>query len=219
MTTQLPLQLKLEQHTCLDDYIGSASATLLGLNGAVLVYGASASGKSHLLQGICRHADEAGQRAIYLSDLSTLQANVLEGLESADLVCIDDVQALIGKPDWELALFHLLNACKDAEAKLVLATAVPPKELMAQLPDLSSRLRAAYQVMTDELDDEQKLEVIRRKAHRLGFEMNEEVCRFILARSRRDMRHLAHLVEQLDIETLQKQKKVTIPFVKQALGL
>jgi hypothetical protein len=33
------------------------------------------------------------------------------------------------------------------------------------------------------------------------------------------MHHLAHLVDQLDEETLRRQKKVTIPFVKAALGL
>ncbi len=49
--------------------------------------------------------------------------------------------------------------------------------------------------------------------------MNEDVCRFILARAQRDMHHLATLVEQLDEETLRRQKRVTIPFVKQALGL
>jgi hypothetical protein len=33
------------------------------------------------------------------------------------------------------------------------------------------------------------------------------------------MHHLARLVDQLDEETLRRQKKVTIPFVKAALGL
>ena len=49
--------------------------------------------------------------------------------------------------------------------------------------------------------------------------MSEEVCRFILSRAQRDMHHLARLVEQLDKQTLMQQKKVTIPFVKAALGL
>ena len=61
--------------------------------------------------------------------------------------------------------------------------------------------------------------VIRLKANRRGFEMSEEVCKFILGRAQRDMHHLARLVEQLDVATLRHQKKVTIPFVKEALGL
>ena len=78
---------------------------------------------------------------------------------------------------------------------------------------------AAYQVGTDVLSDAEKLEVIRRKAKRRGFEMPAEVCDFILTRAERDMHHLARLVDQLDHETLRQQRKVTIPFVKRALGL
>ena len=108
---------------------------------------------------------------------------------------------------------------KDQRGKLVLASTLPVADLKPALADLSSRLKGAYLVPTDELGDADKLEVIRLKAHRRGFEMSEEVCRFILSRAQRDMHHLARLVEQLDKQTLMQQKKVTIPFVKAALGL
>jgi len=61
--------------------------------------------------------------------------------------------------------------------------------------------------------------VIRIKSRRLGFEMDEGVCSFILSRSQRDMHHLARLVDLLDEATLRQQKKITIPFVKKALDL
>ena len=54
MNVQLPLQLKLAQHTRVEDYVGDAAQTLSDLDGAVLVYGPAGSGKSHLLQGIVR---------------------------------------------------------------------------------------------------------------------------------------------------------------------
>ncbi|MFT7220888.1 MAG: DnaA family protein [Candidatus Azotimanducaceae bacterium] len=87
------------------------------------------------------------------------------------------------------------------------------------LPDLASRLNAAYSLQTDVLKDVDKLDVIRRKAAQRGFDMPEDVCRFILSRAPRDMNHLAALVMRLDEESLSRQKKVTIPFVKTALGL
>ena len=49
--------------------------------------------------------------------------------------------------------------------------------------------------------------------------MDKDVCTFILSRARRDMHHLSYLVDQLDEATLRQQKKLTIPFVKRALGL
>ncbi len=219
MGEQLPLELRLDGHTRLEDYVGDASSRLHELAGLVLVFGPKSSGKSHLLQGLCRESLDAGQAVIFLSSLSQLDPSVLEGLESSALVCLDDIDEIIGQPAWQQSLFHLINAMKDQRGKLVLASTLPVAELKPALADLSSRLKGAYLVPTDELGDADKLEVIRLKAHRRGFEMSEEVCRFILSRAQRDMHHLARLVEQLDKQTLMQQKKVTIPFVKAALGL
>lgn len=219
MNQQLPLRFKLEGHTRLDDYVGSAAARLLRLQELVYLYGPGGSGKSHLLQGLCHEAQQRGQSAIYLPTLAVLQPGVLDSLESVQLVCLDDIDDVLSMDDWQRALFHLINAFKDRGGKLVVSAALPVASLEVRLADLASRLKAAFLVATDQLDDEQKLEVVRRKAQRRGFEMSDEVCRYILSRSRRDMHHLAQLVEQLDQETLRRQKKVTIPFVKQALGI
>ncbi|MBO6556932.1 MAG: DnaA regulatory inactivator Hda [Pseudomonadales bacterium] len=219
MGEQLPLGLRLDSHARLEDYVGDASDRLHELTGFVLVYGPKSSGKSHLLQGLCREALDVGQSVIFLSSLNKLDPSVLEGLESRTLICLDDVDEVMGQPAWQQSLFHLINAAKDQGSKLVLASTLPVADLKPALADLSSRLKGAYLVPADELCDTDKLEVIRRKAHRRGFEMSEEVCRFILSRAQRDMHHLARLVEQLDKQTLMQQKKVTIPFVKAALGL
>lgn len=219
MGEQLPLRFRLDHHTQLCDYVGTAGDRLRDLDGLVLVYGTAGTGKSHLLQGLCHEALTEGRGVIFLPALASLDASVLEGLESSSLVCLDDIDQVIDDPEWQQSLFHLINAVRDHEGKLVLSSSVAVAELQPKLADLASRLKGAYLVATDELSDVEKLEVIRLKAHRRGFEMSEEVCRFILSRAQRDMHHLARLVEQLDRETLMQQKKVTIPFVKAALGL
>jgi len=216
---QLPLRFRLDHHTQLGDYVGTAGDRLRDLEGLVVVYGPAGSGKSHLLQGLCHEALTAGRSVIFLPALTSLDASVLEGLETSSLVCLDDIDQVIDQPAWQESLFHLINAVRDHNGKLVLSSSVAVAELQQELADLASRLKGAYLVATDELNDSDKLEVIRLKAHRRGFEMSEEVCRFILSRAQRDMHHLARLVEQLDRETLMQQKKVTIPFVKAALGL
>ncbi len=219
MREQLPLRFRLENHTHLDDYVGVAGDRLRELHGLVLLYGPSGTGKSHLLQGLCHEGLTVADGVIFFPTLTDLQPSVLEGLEYSQLVCLDDIDDVIDQRAWQEALFHLVNGMKDSGGKLVLSSTLPVSDLKPELADLASRLKGAYLVSTDDLDDAGKLEVIRRKAHRRGFDMSEEVCRFILSRSQRDMHHLARLVEQLDYETLMQQKKVTIPFVKAALGL
>jgi DnaA-homolog protein len=219
VTQQLALNFKLDDHTRLDDYVGEAGLKLVHLSGFIYLSGSKGSGKSHLLQGLCHRESSEGHSAIYLTALSILEPTVLEGLEQADLVCLDDVDEVLDLADWQLALFHLINAVKDAGNRLIVSSKNPASALKLELGDLDSRIKGAYLLSTDQLDDEQKLEVVERKACRRGFDMSQEVCKFILGRSRRDMHHLAHLVDQLDGETLRRQKKVTIPFVKAALGL
>ena len=57
------------------------------------------------------------------------------------------------------------------------------------------------------------------KAHSRGFYLGEDVGRFILSRASRDMPRLLDLLERIELETLRQGKRVTIPFVKQSLGL
>lgn len=219
MNEQLALRLKLNSHTRLEDFVGEARVRLQELQGAIVVVGASGTGKSHLLEGRCHLALSSGRSAIYLQTLDSLRSDVLNELERFSLVCLDDIDLVLEDAAWQQALFHLMNACKDRGTTLVVSAKNNTALHNVTLPDLRSRLLAAYLLKTDELDDEQKLEVIARKAQRRGFSMPLEVCRFILSRSQRDMHHLARLVEQLDEETLKRQKRVTIPFVKTALGL
>ena len=219
MKEQLPLRFRLENHTDLDDYVGVTADRLRQLDGIVLLTGAGGTGKSHLLQGLCHRSVADGGSAIFLPMLTSLDPAILGGLESADLVCLDDINAVLKEAAWQAALFHLINACRDHATCLVMSSAVTTDAMALELEDLRSRLKAAYQVQTEVLSDREKLEVIRLKAGRRGFEMPAEVCDFILSRADRDMHHLARLVDQLDHETLRQQKKVTIPFVKRALGL
>ena len=219
MSLQLPLRFKLEGHTSLDDYVGVAAHRLLELDQLIVLSGDAGTGKSHLLQGLCHQMTDSVGSALYLPMLASLAPGILHGLEDSDLVCLDDIDEILATPGWQAALFHLINACCDQGAKLVLSSSEPIDALPIELPDLMSRLKGAYLLSTDILSDVEKLEVIRIKSRRLGFEMDEGVCSFILSRSQRDMPHLARLVDRLDEATLRQQKKITIPFVKKALDL
>ena len=93
---QLPLPLEPRRTGGLDDFVA-------GPNGPVR------SGKTHLLNGACLAARDGGRTAFYLA-LRRLDANdtaSLQGLETTDLVCIDDLDAVAGSAPWEEALFHL----------------------------------------------------------------------------------------------------------------
>jgi len=219
MNKQLTLNIRLRDDATFGNFVGSAAGRIRYGAGLVFVFGAEGTGKSHLLQALCRSVNQAGGTSIYLQNPGSHPPDILGSLDSFSLVCLDDIETSIGNEAWEIELFHLINSIVDGGSRLVISSNVPAASLQIQLPDLASRLRAAVAVETDSLTDTQKLEVLKIRANNRGFALNDEVARFILGRASRDMNHLVDLLSKLEAETLRLQKKLTIPFVKQTLQL
>lgn len=188
----------------------------------IYLWGEAGSGVSHLLQAACQSAEAAGRSFQYLPLESLLAGDAqasLEGLEHLDLVCIDDLQLLAGQRSWQTALFHCYNRIKDHNGRLLLGARLSPNGLDLQLADLRSRLQWALVFHLQPLSDRDKLGALQSRSRLRGFELPEEVARYILHRAPRDTGALFAMLEQLDRASLMAQRKITIPFVKQVLGI
>lgn len=230
--TQLSLGMRLRDDATFANYYPGANAVTLGyvehacetedqwMDGLLFIWGTAGVGRSHLLQAACLRVEERGGRALYLplADLAQHGPQLLDNVEFCDLVCLDDVQAIVGQPHWEEALFHAFNRLRDSGKQLLIAADAPPRELGIILPDLQSRLSLALVFQLHELSDDDKLRALQLRASRRGLQLPDDVGRFILARSVRSMTVLFETLEQLDHASLQAQRKLTIPFLKEALG-
>ena len=87
-------------------------------------WGSVGSGKTHLLQACCRHADELARTAAYLplQDSLELPPELLQGWEHYQLVCVDDIDAVAGHAAWEEALFHCFNRIREAGGRLLVSS-------------------------------------------------------------------------------------------------
>lgn len=185
------------------------------------IWGALGSGKSHVLQGCCQ-AMGPNQSAIYLplKLLKEWGSDSLEGLEEQTLICIDDVEAIAANKEWEEALFHLYNKIKDTDENLlILSGEHPPPQTKLHLADLRSRLSWGLVFQLQELSDAEKIHTLQSLATRRGFDLSSNVGQFLLKRCSRNMHDLHKILNQLDQASLQAQRKVTIPFVKDILNL
>jgi DnaA family protein len=215
VTKQLHLDIALRDDATFANYLGQASNIIALKDPWLYVWGKSGTGRSHILQAMCHH----NEKSIYLDSISQYHSDILNGLESMDMICIDDVHEVLGNAEWEESLFHLMNSVRDGGKQIVLSGNSAALQLEVALPDLRSRLVAATAVQTDDLSDEQKLEVMVARAHRRGYRLSLEVGRFVLARIDRDMRKLAAILDKVEGETLRQGKTVTIPFIKQILNI
>ena len=181
--------------------------------------GGGGLGCTHLLQACCLNANAHGLTSVYLPLTSLIEYSptIFDGLESLQLVCIDDLHKIAGKPEWEEAFFHLYNRLHDAGGRLIVTANVLPKTLGLVLPDVVSRLVWGIVFLLQPLTDEEKVAVLMMRSERRGMSLSEEVGKFILTHSPRHMTTLFAALDVLDKVSLAAQRKLTIPFVKSVL--
>ena len=221
---QLPLSVSLRDGASFSNYhagpnveaVHALHELLKGGEKYIYLWGAAGTGKTHLLQAACQVVAARGETAAYLPLMQAreISTELLAGLEQVALVCVDDVQAIANNSEWETALFHLYNRLRETDTRLIVAAGMPPANLVLGLSDLSSRLASGLILQLRELSDEEKLVALRLRAHARGFELTEEVARFLLRHCPRDMPRLFELLQRLDHASLANQRKVTIPFVR-----
>ena len=179
MSAQLPLAFRAGQDQRFIDFLGQdAVRTAIeqlsegqGRHDIILV-GAAGAGKTHLLRAAAGHALATGRSAAYLpmTKLVAMLPGALADFEGHALVCIDDVQALAGNREAEVALFHFFNRAKAEDCRLLFAAEAMPVMLGFGLPDLVSRLEQGLRLSVDVLDEHGKRLVIARRAGNRGLQ-------------------------------------------------
>src|SRR3990167_1168787 len=228
LLAQLTLGLSSKDESTYDNFWAGKNAEIVAAlkqsasgRGEKIIYlcGARGHGRSHLLQAACHYAYQHQLTSVYLplANLIALSPEVLSDLETLNLICIDDLQVIAGKRDWELALFNLYNRINDSGGSIIIAAQYLPKALNLTLPDLVSRLAAGVVYQLQALTDDEKLSVLIMRAERRGIHLSEEVAKYILTHCPRHMGTLFAALDALDKASLAAQRRLTIPFVKEVL--
>jgi DnaA family protein len=102
---------------------------------------------------------------------------------------------------------------------LIISGNQSPTTLPIKLLDLRSRLSWGLVIQLMELSDEDKINTLKLHAARRGFDLPESVGQFLISRCSRNMHDLHQLLNRLDDASLAAQRKITIPFVKNILGI
>jgi len=187
----------------------------------VLLHGATGSGKTHLLHAYCHILAGAGSRVAYLplaELVSRDPAAVLPGLEKLHSICIDDLDAVLAEPRWEMALFDLLNRARESGAKLLLAARCNPLHERTALPDLASRFGWGPVVQLRLLRDEPLERALRHRAEALGLSLADASVAYIRTRGPRLTSELFRFLAQLDAASLAEQRALTVPFIRSLLA-
>lgn len=223
---QLALELSLDDQATFANFLPrtGVAQVMAGLSdkaslqeGLHFFHGASGAGKSHLLQALCH--EQAGSVYLPLELVASLPPeDLLQNLEQAGLLAIDDLDCIVGRNDWEEALFHLFNRARASNCRLLVAASRPAPELALSLADLASRLTSGLTWALPVCSDDELREVVDFRARRRGLALPDPVLRYLCERSQRDLPELLASLERLDQASLERQRAVTVPLVREVMG-
>lgn len=225
---QLPLALRYPPDQRLDTYIAAPAGAIAQLaslaTGAgdwLYLSGPAGVGKTHLLLATCAAADASGLRAAYLplAAAAGRLRDALDALEGNAVIALDGLEAIAGDRDDEVALFDAHNRARATGSRLIYAARDNPEALAPGLPDLRSRLAQCSRISLQPLDDDGRREVLRQRAQRRGWVLEDAALEWLLKRVDRDLAGLTALLDRLDRASLAAQRRVTVPFLRQTLGV
>ncbi len=229
---QLPLMVQLPDDETFDSYQGMVNSTAISQLKAFIsqsagsphgfyIFGAASTGKSHLLHACSSLAAQQGKSSVCLScsELTDLPVGVLEGLETIDFICLDDVHLIAGNKKWQQAIFDLYNRVLEENNHMVITGNESVQKLTIELPDLVSRLSWGLTEQVKPLDDNEKVLALQYRASQRGLLLSAEAANFMVNRLDRNMASLITALDTLDKASIQEQRKITIPFIKQVFEL
>lgn len=223
---QLALDVGLAVGSTLDNFIVGDNGAALSYIAALLepappdaapvyLWGASGTGKTHLLRAVAERLRARGAAVGWLDPTTTPDAPFDDAWGA---VVFDDVHQFDDARQ-ALAFNWFVNAttpARGAPRLLFAAGREPPADLPLR-EDLRSRLGWGQVFRLAGPSEATRRAVLRAQARERGIALPDEVLDYMLARFRRDLASLTQLLALLDRFALRAQRAVTIPLVRAML--
>lgn len=217
---QINLPFVLNDKMLISNFIGNNNKQILSFidklfinknSSVVYIVGEKSSGKTHLLQGITFAALNQNLNAFYLDCKQDLTNYSMENIINVNWLCIDNIEFL--PKNNEQILFDFYNNIAQTNIKLIISSNYLPKELNI-LADLKTRLSLAYIFNLENLNDEQKIIIIKEKMANKNIKIDEKIFHYLFKYFSRDIQKVLAKIKELDTKSLQQKNKISIAFTK-----
>ena len=188
----------------------------------LIINGAEGSGKSFLMQAICNELSSPGKQFAFIpmNKAINMGVEIFQNLASLDAVCIDDLQLILSREEWETALFNLINECQQSNCSLILSFGGNQSlEDITQLPDLLSRIKRMEFMKLQAVQDEFLNQALDFVSQQLDINLEKAELEFLLKHQTREFSLLVDNLMVLDKQAASLKRKITIPLIKETLNL
>jgi len=219
---QLVLALAAPEAPRLENFLPGRNAELVGVlprfvagrvdATGLLMWGAPAAGKTHLLHAALTLARSHGLAAALVThprELDDAPKRARSAFYAIDR--IDEADATAAA-----RIFTIFNTAKEYGGRVMAASRAP----LASLPlreDLRTRLGWGLVYEVQPLADDEKPAALAAYARERGFALEDDVIDYLLRHGKRDMRSLLATLDALDRRSLAAKRPVTVPLLREWL--
>lgn len=195
----------------------------------LFLYGGVGLGKTHILHAIGNAVARQGKRVLYVSseeftnDLvaairTKAQAGLREKYREVDVLLIDDIQFIAGKPQTQEEFFHTFNALHVQEKQIVMTSDRAPKALATLEERLRSRFEWGLTVDIQAPDYETRMAILRSKNERADRNVPAEVLEYIARQAQANIRELEGAWNRVLAFSDLSGRKLDLPLAQSALA-
>ncbi len=177
----------------------------------LFVYGGVGLGKTHLLEAAGNEIMSLYKRRVnvlyvtsekFINDVvwgvrNKRMEDVKKRYRDVDVLIIDDVQFIGGKPTTEQEFFYTFNVLHENNKQIIMSSDRPP----AAIPTLEERLRSRFEggMIADISypDYEMRLAVLKTKVHGRGWVVDEKILENIATRVQKNIRELEGVLNKV----------------------
>jgi chromosomal replication initiator protein len=196
----------------------------------LFLYGGVGLGKTHLMHAVgnafMERSASARVRYIHAQEyfdemVRAIQRKTSEDLkqyyQSLDLLLIDDIQFLSGKPRTQEEFFYTFDALYAARRQIIITCDTYPKEIAGLEERLISRFDSGLIVAIEPPELEMRVAILLKKAEQQGAALPEDVAFFIAKHLRSNVRELEGALLRVVAYAGFRERPVSLELAKEAL--
>ena len=199
----------------------------------LFIYGGVGLGKTHLMHSIAHFVINTypKSRVLYVTSEeftneliesirnsnNTAMTKFREKYRNIDVLLIDDVEFIIGKESTQEEFFHTFNALHSAKKQIVISSDKPPKDMEILEDRIRSRFEWGLIADISSPDYETRMAILRKKEELDGYNLDEEIIKYIATNVKSNIRELEGALNKLMAFANLEKQEVTLALAEQVL--
>ena len=199
----------------------------------LFIYGDVGLGKTHLMQAIANFIlkNDPSKKIMYVTSEkftnelidsirnknSSSSAQFREKYRNNDVLMVDDIQFIIGKESTQEEIFHTFNELHEAKKQIIISSDRPPKEFETLENRLVSRFEWGLTVDIQPPDYETRMAILRKKEENEGYNIDNEVIKYISSNVRSNIRELEGALTKVIALSKLDNREITLELAEEAL--